>query len=187
MLEAMLVHHGAPTLAGIKTGSLFSMEADDVAEMEQAVEQANETLMPKGARLIVMKYMGHRALLYLYREALLAQCLACPKAQEILRECGYEGLSVDEALATLRDRLQEQDFFPHEIGLFLGYPEGDVAGFIRHQGQNCLLCGCWKVYGGEAEALRTFARYRKCTELYTKRFHTGCSLTNLTVAARAAG
>ena len=33
------------------------------------------------------------------------------------------------------------------MGIFLGYPVDDVAGFINHCGNNCKACGQWKVYG----------------------------------------
>ena len=41
--------------------------------------------------------------------------------------------------------------FPHEIGIFLGYPLADVAGFIRNKGRNCKCIGTWKVYGDAFE------------------------------------
>lgn len=186
MLEQTMVLHGAPTLAGLKTGSLFSVHTDGIPDIERDVERINQTLEPKGVRLTVMKRGQRRVLLYLYREAMLSQCLACPKAGKVLRQCGYGRLTVCGALDTLRERLSAQEGFPHEIGLFLGYPLTDVTGFMRHGGKNCLFCGCWKVYGEEAAAMRTFARYRKCTELYSKRFYTGTPLNKLTVAARSA-
>ncbi len=43
--------------------------------------------------------------------------------------------------------------FPHEIGLFLGYPPEDVCGYIRNKGK-CQKCtGHWQVYGDENFAL----------------------------------
>ena len=63
---------------------------------------------------------------------------------------GYTDTSVDGAIEWLRMRLASGDGFPHEIGLFLGYPVEDVLGFIENAGQNCKCCGCWKVYCNEA-------------------------------------
>ncbi len=186
MLEKLMVQHGAPTLAGLKTGSLFTVRADTAGALGPEMERINQTLARKGVRLTVMRQGKQGVLLYLYREALLTQCLACPKAQSLLRECGYRNFSVQNALDTLRERLQRQEGFPHEIGLFLGYPLPDVAGFMRNQGRNCLLCGCWKVYGEEEKAMHAFAQYHKCTGIYTKRFQTGSSLEKLTVAAKPA-
>ena len=77
------------------------------------------------------------------------------------------------------------DTFPHEIGLFLGYPPKDVKGFIE-EGPRCAKCtGCWQVYGDEEKALKTFERYRKCTEVYCAQVSCGKSLERLTVKEKA--
>ena len=70
--------------------------------------------------------------------------------------------------------------------MFLGYPLKDVLGFIHHGGRDCLLCGDWKVYADADSAARTFARFRKCKEVYARLFQSGCPLARLTVAARPA-
>ena len=85
-------------------------------------------------------------------------------------------------MAQLQTRLREQGGFPHEIGLFLGYPLGDVAGFIRNRGKNCKCSGCWKVYCNELEAQKRFARYKVQAGLHPP-VDTGRSLWQLTVAA----
>ena len=71
-------------------------------------------------------------------------------------------IDIDGALRTLRARLKDAKSFPHEIGVFLGYPLADVLGFIENCGKNCLACGCWKVYSDLCFALQTFQRYDKC-------------------------
>ena len=42
-------------------------------------------------------------------------------------------------------RLNGEEAFPHEIGLFLGYPPEDVDAFIKNgaAGEKCI--GMWKV------------------------------------------
>ena len=52
-----------------------------------------------------------------------------PGTAEFLKWCGYEDTDPEKALIRLSRRLSESDQFPHEIGLFLGYPLGDVIGF----------------------------------------------------------
>ncbi|MBR0050680.1 MAG: DUF3793 family protein, partial [Firmicutes bacterium] len=77
-----------------------------------------------------------------------------------------------------------QQTFPHEIGLFLGYPPGDVNGFIQ-EGPRCAKCtGYWQVYGDEEKALKTFERYRKCTDAYCAQVSCGRSLERLTVSEK---
>ena len=79
-------------------------------------------------------------------------------------------------LEQLSDRLCLEQEFPHEIGIFLGYPLEDVDGFITHQGENCKLCGCWKVYGNVEQARRTFASYEKCRVFLCAKLSKGCNI-----------
>ena len=73
--------------------------------------------------------------------------------------------------------------FPHEIGVFLGYPLGDVEGFIANRGRNFTCCGCWKSYGDPDAARRHFAQLNKCTAVYLRLFHSGTPVLKLAVAA----
>ena len=73
--------------------------------------------------------------------------------------------------------------FPHEIGVFLGYPLEDVVGFIRHRGKCFTCCGCWKSYGDPAAARQHFDQLAKCTAVYLRLFHSGTPILKLAVAA----
>lgn len=181
MLECALIHHGSPTLARLKTGSLFTVTITDEAELLAEMDRVNALLHPKGVLLTVLRSRPGWALLYVYREQALADTLAQPDVQDFLAENGYTAFTPDAALTVLRTRLVEQDSFPHEIGVFLGYPLADVIGFIVNAGQNCLCTGCWKAYTNECEAMRTFARFKKCKDVYTRLFEQGFPLSRLTV------
>ena len=50
-------------------------------------------------------------------------------------------------------------------------------------GQNCKCVGCWKVYCNECEAIKAFARFKKCTSVYVRLWNQGRSVRQLTVAA----
>lgn len=182
MVEALIVSHGAPTLAGIKPASLIMMPfAADLAEQLAALDRR---LSEKGLRITVLKTTPAKASVYLYREAELAALLGCPAVQGFLAGFGYASVSVDAALDRLRARLNEADSFPHEIGVFLGYPLRDVIGFIRDGGKGCTVCGCWKAYGDPCAVQRIFDRYARCREVLIARHRIGATLEMLTVAAR---
>ena len=85
-------------------------------------------------------------------------------------------------LAQLAGRLACDGAFPHEIGVFLGYPLGDVVGFIANRGQNFTCCGCWKSYSDPDAARRHFAQLNKCTAIYLRLFHSGRPILRLAVA-----
>ena len=105
------------------------------------------------------------------------------------REFEVQGV-LDDWLHILRPRRRMQELvrrlnrgkdFPHEIGLFLGYPAEDVSGFIRH-GARCAKCvGTWKVYGDEESARKKFALYQKCTRLYCEAYRKHNNLDRLLV------
>lgn len=67
MSEELVVRQCAPTLAGIKTGSLFSCPCDSPEELRQEVRRINRLLAGKGLCLLPLRFDGSRALLYLYR------------------------------------------------------------------------------------------------------------------------
>ena len=83
----------------------------------------------------------------------------------------------------LKSRIGENNEFPHEIGIFLDYPLGDVIGFILNEGRNFKCVGCWKVYCDECACQKTFAKYKKCRDVYVRLWQQGRSVLQLTVAA----
>lgn len=184
MLERSIIDHASPTLARLKLGNLFNHTMGDDFPGEFATLQRQ--LMDRGVTMTILKISRGKALIYLYRAEELKKTLADEGVRRLLETCGYRCLDVDGALDTLRARLHSLDAFPHEIGVFLGYPLEDVLGFIENGGRNSLSCGCWKVYSNECEALKAFERYEKCKAVYQRLFASGCPLTRLTVAARTA-
>ena len=182
MLENAMIAHGSPTLARLKTGSLFAVANQDASLLSREMDRLNDILVPRGVRLTALRTTGGRTLMYLYRELALHETLSHPDVQALLIRCGYHAFTVEPALQTLRNRLETSTDFPHEIGVFLGYPLADVVGFIRNGGRNCLCSGCWKAYSNEREARRMFARLHKCRAVYARLFAEGCPLARLTVS-----
>ena len=184
MLERAIIDHASPTLARLKLGNLFNHPMGEDFPAEYAA--LRRQLMDRGVTMTILKVAHGKALIYIYRRGGLEKALMSEGVQRLLRTCGYRCFDVDSALDTLKSRLNGLDAFPHEIGVFLGYPLEDVLGFIENGGRNCLSCGCWKVYSNECAALTAFARYEKCKAVYQRLFASGCPLTRLTVAARTA-
>ena len=182
MSEELLVRQCAPTLAGIKTGNLFSCKYTRKEALTGQIRSLNRRLAPKGLCLLPLRFCEGRALLYLYRPERLRSDLCDTDAAALLREAGYDCRSCSRCIGTLIRRLREQPEFPHEIGLFLGYPPEDVRGFIEKGASGCKCSGCWKVYGNTQQAMTTFGRYRKCAALYLEQWKKGKSVEQLTVA-----
>ena len=135
MSEDTVIRHGAPTLAGMKTGNLFPCFFSSPQALAEELRAMNRVLVPRGLRLVPLRREKGRALLYLFRPAALSRDLAQEEVRRLLRQAGYRDLGQGACLAELRRRLGAGGDFPHEIGLFLGYPPEDVAGFVRHRGR----------------------------------------------------
>ena len=147
-------------MVGIKAADLFSWPLIDQKELDAYTA----ALQVRGITLRVMRRSQQRLLLLVYRRSCLERRLSCPAVRRMLEDEGYpaEG-DVETLLDCLAGRLQQQEF-PHEIGLFLGYPPEDVEGFCRCKGQNFKLCGRWKVYGDQEAARRYFRRCDRCRD-----------------------
>lgn len=182
-IEQSLIRHCSPTLASLKTASLFTIGFSCQKELNDVLRKWNKSLSDKGVAMIALRVMDSRALIYVFRKNRLRQDLSCPEIRRFLQSNGYAGTNIGAALSTLRARLTEREEFPHEIGIFLGIPVDDVVGFIRNKGRNCKCAGCWKVYCNECEAAKTFARYKKCETVYMRLWEQGRSVRQLTVAA----
>lgn len=182
MSEEMFVQCCAPTLAGIKTGSMFSCDYSSKNEMAEDLRSLNRILSRRGMCILPLRFHEGKALLYLFRPESLQKDIKCREAREILRKAGYTGLRYQQYIRRLIARLDSGESFPHEIGLFLSYPPEDVKGFIENHARNYKLIGYWKVYGDEEKARRTFEQYRKCTDSYCRRMRAGYKLAELAVA-----
>ena len=181
MSNETLIRCCAPTLACLKTGNMFTCAFDSRKQMTKELRQLNQRLSHKGLRILPLRWRDGKALLYLYRPKLLERDLRDPLSRKLLSECGYTGEDANVCLARLISRLRTEEDFPHEVGLFLGYPPADVDGFI-HRRDSYKLCGLWKVYDDIESAIRQFARCRRCTEVYLNCLSRGFSLEKLAVA-----
>ena len=181
-MEQSLVEFCYATLAGLKSGSLFSCRFASREEAMDAIRLWKDELSDRGVCLIPLRMREGSALIYVYRRQMLDRELRRPEVAAFLTAYDYDRQDTAFALRHLKRRCLACREFPHEIGVFLGYPLEDVKGFIANKGKNCKCTGCWKVYCDAAEAERTFARYKKCHDTYVRLWRQGKSVRQLTVS-----
>lgn len=182
-MDQYLIAHCAPTLAGVKASNLFNYQFTAKDIMEKQVKQQNRRFNKTGIFIEIMSVKENTALILVYRYEHLKRELNKPGVIQFLSRYGYQQSDVSYSLKRLKHHLQEYAVFPHEIGIFLGYPLEDVIGFVENEGRNCVCCGCWKVYGNECNALRLFDLFEQCKKAYKKQFSEGKTLEQLIVAA----
>ena len=173
----------APSLAGIKPADLISYrpEAGDPTDLPVRYDRL---LSPRGIRVRELCRCPRGCLLLVYRPERLERSLSAPRGRELLRAAGYpaEG-DLETLLSVLAGRLGQGGPFPHEVGLFLGYPPEDVEGFCRHGGRNYKLSGPWKVYGHVEEARARFETFRRCRDTLYRHVEEGRTLAQIFPAA----
>ncbi len=183
-LDKYLVEYCSPTLASLKTANMFSCRYESERALENAINTWNELFTDKGVELIVLKKENGLALIYVCRRKMLEADLNKKGVTEFLKAYGYRSTDTEYAIRKLKSRLKAQKDFPHEIGIFLSYPLSDVKGFIEQGSKNCLCTGCWKVYCNECEAIKTFNKFKKCREVYSRLYTSGSrDILQLTVKA----
>ncbi len=179
-LEHLLAEHCAPTLAGVKAASLAGCSARRRRETAHTVEAYDRVLAEQGIRLRLIPTSRACDLLLVYRPGLLERTLSRPEAQALLSQRDYPmGCGVDGQLDCLCRRLAEQEEFPHEVGLFLGYPLEDVVGFVEHRGRGCKRQGLWKVYSDVERAECLFSLYERCRRAVRGQVAQGISVLEL--------
>ena len=182
MSEELVIRMCAPTLAGLKTGSLFSAEYQSQESFLEELRHLNRRLVPKGLRALSLRFGTRHALVYVYRPARLNLDLKDQEACALLSNLGYDTSHPEGCVKKLAQKLREEPEFPHEIGLLLSYPPEDVQGFMENGAENCKAVGCWKVYGDVDRAKQIFRQYKRCTEIYCRRWQDGVPMERLTVA-----
>lgn len=155
-LSIQLALHGAPIIKGIKIANLITVTVKEVGSINKILRGTNISYR-------VLKTGDKNVILYLYREKELEKYIFSTDVRDFLQMYGYAGSDIDIMLDRLSDRIMlhknGKTEFPHEIGVFLGYPLMDVKGFLENSGENFSYVGYWKVYHDVQGALKLFKQY----------------------------
>lgn len=179
MFESLIGYYCGPALAGIKPSNIVSLKRNKDTDVNQYIETLNRQLNKKDIYIEILNDKESCVLVMVYRKCVLENHLNNKDMNEFLQSCGYPGrAALKDYIRFLRKRLSENSF-PHEIGVFLGYPLNDITGFINHRDDGCLLTGEWKVYGDVKKAEELFLRYKRCRAALKKRIESGYTLAQI--------
>lgn len=174
-MEKILAYHCGPALAGIKVANIVSVYKNRVKNVKEETERLNKAMNKKDIYLNILCECNGRAMIIVYRKSLMEEHLRKSETVEFLKKYGYpEKGGAEEYLDILKKRLEREDF-PHEIGVFLGYPLCDIEGFIERK-DDYVFSGEWKVYENADEAVKLFDRFEKCRCGILRRLEKGQSL-----------
>jgi hypothetical protein len=180
-LTAHLILECSEVLAGVKPANLISLVNRTRSFGRNLYQLWNKHHQQAVTRFIKINFLvlqsKERALLILcYDHDQLDNQLAHAGIRALLCKSGYDRTaSVDELLAELKQRVANSDTFPHEIGLFIGYPAKDVAAFMGLIKLPLTCQGPWKIYGNPHQSLHLMEQYRCCRQKMCHILATGSS------------
>ena len=167
-LTAHLMLECAEVLGGVKPANLISI-VNRTRSCGRNIYQLwlshHKELTTRIADLtfVVLKTKPQALLLLCYNRNQLERHLSHGGIRALLQKAGYEtGASCEQLLTGLCRRIEKNDSFPHEVGLFIGYPAKDVAAFMGLVDLPFTCQGPWKIFGKPEQSLVLAEQYRSC-------------------------
>ncbi len=169
-LQLHVVMQCAPVLKKLKMSGILmvpSVHTKDVLNFFRSTDIS----------AVVLSRGGKKDVIFIYRAGWLSSYLSRREVREFLDQYGYHCQNVEEYIAVLAQRVtyfhQCQQTFPHEMGVFLGYPMEDVLGFIRYSGKSFKMSGYWKVYGNVKKTKKLFEAFDSAREQAVEELFSG--------------
>jgi hypothetical protein len=168
-LASFLAYESAEILAGVKPASLINLVNRPHhcgRNFYRLWKECGPALLKKSGlvgRELVDR--GDSLLLLVHDPSLLDGLLHRPATRAMLHRAGYALTGGTAAVLTeLQERCRAGEGFPHEIGIFLGYPLKDVAAFLGWAAIPFTVQGPWKIYGQPEKSLDLAASHQRCRE-----------------------
>jgi hypothetical protein len=177
-LAAFLAFEAAEVLAGAKPSALINLP-DRIRACGKNFysiwkEHGQDLIKESSLEGKVLVERPGSLLLLLFDRTALRHLLSQKIALAMLKRAGYtEKTDLDSLLSILSSRF-EAGSVPHEIGIILGYPLKDVAGFMGLSRREFSCQGPWKIYGNPSESLRLAETHRQCRCSMAGRLLSGC-------------
>lgn len=136
-----------PVIFGSKPSEILNISTKDGLKDDKINEIENFfSNCIKVSYKIINTYDGGIRVLFI-NEKSLENVLSNKKCINFLKFIGYPSdYDINEYINVLIEKLHS-DEFPHEIGIFLGYPLKDVVGFMGYGNYKFYKTKNWRVYG----------------------------------------
>ncbi|GAB6100187.1 DUF3793 family protein [Halanaerocella petrolearia] len=164
--ECLLRRIGA-TIMGVKPAELRSIKQE-----KSCWQKCKGTLLGYNQlELIEIDIVNGRRKVLFYHSQALEEQLKDQRVLNFLKNIGYpQEYSLDKYLEKLKNRLQGAEF-PHEIGIFFGYPLKDVLGFMGYVDLEVTHRGEWKYYGNKKISLLKQKRFDRAREEFNAKLN----------------
>ena len=175
-VELRLIIQNAAVLKGKRISGMLFLNDKELARISMKLHNTNISL-------IILCTCKKRHLVMVYRAKELEEHLRSKEVRDYLREFGYRRDDFISNLIRLHQRMNgfynKMKEFPHEVGVFLGYPICDIKGFLENKGERYLHSGYWKIYGNLEETRKKFLSYDEAREIAIDEFLSGRELESI--------
>ena len=175
-VELRLIIQNAAVLKGKRIYGMLFLNDKELARISMKLHNTNISL-------IILCTCKKRHLVMVYRAKELEEHLRSKEVSDYLREFGYRRDDFISNLIRLHQRMNgfynKMKEFPHEVGVFLGYPICDIKGFLENKGERYLHSGYWKIYGNLEETRKKFLSYDEAREIAIDEFLSGRELESI--------
>lgn len=144
-VELQMALQCAPVITGVKVSNLLNIELSGYRQMVEILKESDICMYTLGATC-------GRVNVFIYNAAKLRAFVQRDDVQRLMSELGYADMELSDILAEFREKYQKylksrgrftskqpaqedmacgdgalgKEWFPHEMGLLLGYPPEDV-------------------------------------------------------------
>ena len=175
-VELRLIIQNAAVLKGKRISGMLFLNDKELARISMKLHNTNISL-------IILCTCKKRHLVMVYRAKELEEHLRSKEVSDYLREFGYRRDDFISNLIRMHQRMNgfynKMKEFPHEVGVFLGYPICDIKGFLENKGERYLHSGYWKIYGNLEETKKKFLSYDEAREIAIDEFLSGRELESI--------
>lgn len=174
--ETKIILECAPLIFGLRLANIINITRAEFVNLKKIFFDSDLSFY-------VISTTKDRLSLLFYRKNNLSEYFSKPKTKELLEEFGYDTGDMYGMMYTFslryRKYINKKAYFPHEMGLFLGYPVEDVEGYINNDGKNSLAVGYWKVYEGVNEKIKLFEKFEEAKETLTYLVYKGMNINEI--------
>lgn len=177
-LNQIFLRYSSQSVCGIKPANLFTVPSENFTV--EIFREWQLIVNEQGLEISAFKISDRTTMLFIYNKKWIQKIIENPLVVPYLEKKGYSSIhDTNKTIQDLSNRLRSKKDFPHEVGIFLGYPFDDVIKFEEHQGKFCRYCGYWKAYCNPEKAKECCNRFRQCSQMCAKWFDEGYSIPQI--------
>lgn len=142
------------TIVGVKPACLVSIGSKECMKL-----CGTHFAVTESVGFVIVKKAQGRKQLFIYHRECIKTVFDNPENRRFLCALGYpETGEVDQYVRVLMRKIRSAQF-PHEIGIFFGYPLKDVCGFMGAEIPYRKTMG-WRMYGDTRISEKIYNQYR---------------------------